>query len=1783
MATKLTTGFMRTPTYKSSLDGNTTSLNMPSVFDSITKYKNIEASKILGEYTTYTPPSKGNTSGLKAIGWSTIKGFVDYTQYATDFALAQIQTAKSGLKSSIEQLKGTSSDPMKQTVYDTYNTKIQSATTLADRQAARRERDSKIKAMNEAENFRIRSDKEYDSGTPLLATARKKAEGFFQPKVDKLTEMADIENEGWFTQLLAEGFASTPYTVASKLNLFGFMLNFGSQEQRAIQEKMVQYQAEGRIMTPEAQQEIMTYATGSAVIEAAFEHMLPFAKGAMSITTLKNLGKFIVRQGGQESLEEILTYLGQGVLAKFTTDKMASLLDWTDKKGALITATGAGKSALAGFMMGSVYSGTAGLTGYVRTKRALKTIENSTLEEAGQPENVAKVDTAIKQDAQDQNNVDEIFDVVNDAAFTMSQNMDTETEAKVYESTVANLKQKASEQEYGSQERAETEATARTAEAHLKELYRQQQEAIKGEPTEREKVIIADLQTQPIERVKTLVNQLSEERTALFESARGDPETLASLDRIINAGNQIINAQTPVEGARSPVQEQVASDTVPVVETPVSGVQEPTAALQAETVSLSDWVSNTNAKAKLQAETAIDQLNQEFNSNNPDAIRIAEALYNLQRWQKTNGVTISQKASKAMSSINIYLSNNNIKIVDMTGQKYDAGLAVDVVYSDKNDLTNDAYISEMQQPIIIQNNKVVSFGKVMLSSQQPSVVTQEPTGASGNIDLRVESYEAEKQVFVAKKKNAKIAQTYLNNIKAKYNAEVDDAQELLQAYKDIERSDYESVEDYNDERESAWEEFIDAVDNIELEEIEQPTQQAQPKAESKVEQERATASETIAQESQKQDRSGIEGIVAPGTVAAMGNVPVQAKKQSWQDTISAETKQRFEDSSTPIDKEPIKERLSRWKEMFREYVTLGSVPIPVEMGDLRVEFRKMRTAFAQAKMKATRIIELSYNQVGKERFDLMSKAILYLDINEDLKKGLYNQGSAMQFGIKSPQEAIATIRAIVQEIRKPENQVVMDALKTRRRMMDSIRNDLLTQARKAGVDLELINNRKDYMYHAVIAYQQDFNRMAKSKKGKKRVEYLGRTGSIQDYVSDPVFSDYIIIGKMVSDTYRLRLFNEIKKQDISSTLKQAPTGEYIIPDGYSEMDVAMLGMPRLDHYSKQLIVRNASINLANLGIQKGSQAWNAAMKSAYAQANKNNVVVPESVVKAIEYEFGKKERYVGRSMKFVMNAWKYSKLRLPNVVIRYNIRNLMGDLDAMVIGNPVAMLKIPKAVTELYKFYYKKGVLTPALADFVESTGLVTGQTAQELKTLKSHSSFEFYDKSKKPADVVKRGVKKAWSVLTMETATDFREQILRYAAYLAFLEQVNRSKTGTLKNYAMSIPAEIDSITDVKEKAAKLANDMIGAYDDVSIFGQYAADHLMPFFRFKEINIKRYYRLTKNMFYTSPEVLQDVGTGIAGSLGKAGRVGAFTLMKMAKVAISVSLFYGALQLFNNLMSPEEEDKLPEDIKKRPHITLPAWLVGPNRVYYIDRLGSLAELLDIFGIDRSLGSDLNDVITGRMKLEDKMKEMLMSPVHDIFNSSFPLAKMSVELITGKELFPDPSNPKQMRDRWEYIFNQVGFRDEYKALAGKPIIEGSYTKQKRSIIFSSVVPGDAAYWDVYDMTDDFYKRHDISQRSSSWSDPSSKDAKKANAAYYYKVALKMQDTKAAERYLKEYVFYGGTKSTFESTMRSMAPLHWMSKTDKKLFFSEMTAQEKEQYDKAVAYFEELMKIKATSLP
>lgn len=933
----------------------------------------------------------------------------------------------------------------------------------------------------------------------------------------------------------------------------------------------------------------------------------------------------------------------------------------------------------------------------------------------------------------------------------------------------------------------------------------------------------------------------------------------------------------------------------------------------------------------------------------------------------------------------------------------------------------------------------------------------------------------------------------------------------------------------------------------------------------------------LVKESKKADESGRIGIVAKGF-----EPQAETQEPAWKKTISQKTRESIDKASKPYADRNVLSELKEKVSKFREYVTLGSVPIDVKYGDVRRLFREARSADQYAKGTAENIIAKAYNKAGKGKHELLRYAILYLDIKEDLSKGLYNKDSALAFNIESPQEALRTAEAIEKELAKDENSLVRDAIETRKRLMDEVRNELVSEGNRAGIDLRHVKAKNNYMYHAILEYQEEFNQALRAKgakRGTNKVEYLARTGSPLDYISDPLIADFLILQKLMKDTTRLRLYNEIKKFDISSTLPYTEDTDWVIKLGFSELNPSRMGIVQFDTFDKARVREAKRAELELRGIDPKSPTGKKLMARATTHLNKNTIVVPTQIVDAVVNEFSPRERAVGKLFKNLMNVWKYTKIRLPNAVFKYNARNFFGDLDAMVAARPSALKYVPKAIKELHAYFYKGGVMTSNLQSYIKRSGMTTGQTPQELKSFKSSALIKAYEESNAPKDVATRTIRKIWKALTLETFTNFREQVLRYASYLSYARELTTNKSGLPKDYAASIPTEIQSIQNPLDRAFKLSNDLIGAYDDVSIFGQWAADHLMPFFRFTEVNMKRYYRMTKNIFHSDPSAMNSVAKDIVSKSARFARVGGVAIIRAAKLMVGISAFYGALAIANSLFAGDEEDELPEEVRNKPHLTIPRWVTGSERIYYIDRLGSLAELLDMFGIDYGLKSDLNDIATGRMSQTDKLKEIALSPLYQLYNSAWPVAKIATELITGKTYYPDPSKPSSIRDTWEYLFGQVGLKDEYKAIAGKPIADGSYWTSKRNLLWNSVLPGDAALYDTMDMVNDYYAYIGESSTYNQFMDKDTDKYKRSQAAYYYKMALKLDDYKAAEKYLAEYVAYGGTKKTLKQTMQYIDPTAGMNASKRADFLEWLTPEQKERYDKGMEWYREILEASA----
>jgi LysM repeat protein len=101
-----------------------------------------------------------------------------------------------------------------------------------------------------------------------------------------------------------------------------------------------------------------------------------------------------------------------------------------------------------------------------------------------------------------------------------------------------------------------------------------------------------------------------------------------------------------------------------------------------------------------------------------DITEIAVASWRLEKWLDNVNVERKMAAKSALRAIKKYLSENSIEVIDLTGSKFDVGLAVSVVNNESDETDEDKLIiSEMVKPIIKENGAVIQYGQVILGDE----------------------------------------------------------------------------------------------------------------------------------------------------------------------------------------------------------------------------------------------------------------------------------------------------------------------------------------------------------------------------------------------------------------------------------------------------------------------------------------------------------------------------------------------------------------------------------------------------------------------------------------------------------------------------------------------------------------------------------------------------------------------------------------------------------------------------------------------------------------------------------------------------------------------------------------------------------------------------------------------------------------------------------------------------------------------------------------------------------
>lgn len=426
---------------------------------------------------------------------------------------------------------------------------------------------------------------------------------------------------------------------------------------------------------------------------------------------------------------------------------------------------------------------------------------------------------------------------------------------------------------------------------------------------------------------------------------------------------------------------------------------------------------------------------------------------------------------------------------------------------------------------------------------------------------------------------------------------------------------------------------------------------------------------------------------------------------------------------------------------------------------------------------------------------------------------------------------------------------------------------------------------------------------------------------------------------------------------------------------------------------------------------------------------RGEMVLPAEIVNQLETLTKSKPRQIVESiLDGITSTWKRVILLSPWRIVGYETRNFLGDTDPVVAVMPVLDVATygQRAFRELKLFYRKENFpVSERLAMARDLEVIDSGMTARELSGISELPAFEhLFEKlpdrrpSKyNPLAVIKTYYKGA------ETLSRVREGTLRYAVFNWLLDQ--KEKTGKWPTYGASRGPSVDAVGNAlgdARAAAKIARELVGDYGDVSQFGVWLSRTAIPFWRFQELNLRRYPRLLIN----------------AVAEGRNAQAGRLAAGRAAVLTTRIAWMWALTWLLNRLMFPDEEEQLPEYYQNNPHITLGRRPDGSVRV--LNNVGSLGDFLEWFG-----GNDLpmnlerweKEQVSGGFVT----REMAKAFAGKLYGMMTPLVKTPIETMAGVSLFPDVTRPRPIR-RDEEIANTVGLRDEWKWVKGKILGDGS---------------------------------------------------------------------------------------------------------------------------------------------
>ena len=810
------------------------------------------------------------------------------------------------------------------------------------------------------------------------------------------------------------------------------------------------------------------------------------------------------------------------------------------------------------------------------------------------------------------------------------------------------------------------------------------------------------------------------------------------------------------------------------------------------------------------------------------------------------------------------------------------------------------------------------------------------------------------------------------------------------------------------------------------------------------------------------------------------------------------------------------------------------------------EFLRLMNRNSEAKTHlALRSLYDSLHGLNAEQFDIFSRFMLLQDIKNF---ALANPNAREHLPLGYNAKSLVRDYNYFIKLAKNDN-AVWKAVQTEYNYNKKIRKDLVALASRLGLRSlakRISSNDLFVIQYADLLAHNEINS-----------NYILATGDMR--------------STMLLDLERLTALQKIKdKYDKKKELisKFGDNWKLHIPSGYSIFNPMANGFIQ-SAQSLSDTVLGMALDEAGLQLGLSDKTMDNLRSKVSDKLGTQLLVLPDEITQTLKKLTEKKQHNeLTQFVKKITTGWKKYTLYAPTRVWKYNMRNITGDLDAALAGDPTCVRFIPQSMKELYTAYYgDQSKVSQELKEFQARGGALTFEAAQVLGDDKQLKEFRklISDIDAKGNSAWQNLPRNAWNLLDkfawsgIQKFSDFREQWLRYAVYLDYLHQMQNNPDGLPNNFGASVRDEVLALDDIRDRAFKLSNELLGAYDQVSETGKQLREILMPFYSWMEVNAKRYIQLLKNGLTEDDFVTSKLPKFLLAQIPGLG-------YKLLKTLFFINLFSILVNAFNHFVWPDDEEKLPPDIKYSPHITLGHDMNG--NILYFTQVGALGDNLEWFGLN-TFRHDLRKIFNGQLTVTDWLSQMASAPFSKLINALSPFIKTPMELATGQSLYPDFSHPRNIRDNWKYLAQSFGLSWPYKAITGEPRNDWH---EFRNLFLYSADADEAAYYYTLSLVRQF-KENVLGQRFSGYS-----ENKRSVALRKLRTAIRFNDKTAMQRALKEYYSQdvGGSEKGLMTSLRNMNPLFGIS-DDKLILFSKWISHDDKPYiDRAQSYYKKLLR-------